>query len=497
LGRSNVEKQIAGTLVQMNILEDSVLPPDGLCRSMYDEAKKNVNYGVGMMDQLTAFIDVLNDGSKFAYKPLMDHEGISISAITFHDKRMTPPVGTSYAVLTGDVTFGIIPPSSGFEKSSYWTALTPDHKAHILTTTVLKHEDSRTFVHEIEFLLEMFPEIEFMAIVVILDGDSAKFLAVRTKLKLAVIILCLYHSSENFKKRFGAAGKSYRKGAQIAEDDIPVYYAKCVTCSRYREVGKAVLEDVELMQRVVCSDLSRTCEEDSDDITTTPTDTTTTDTTTTDTTTTDATPTDTTTTTTDATPTDATTTDATTTDATTADATTTDTTTTDATPTDTTTTDTTTTDTTTTDTTTTDATPTDATPTDATTTDGTPTTTNATPTYNTEAIIFLMLKASVCKKEWHELWSWLRSAPSIAQVKERLDLVVSVYPASATYCKFLWDNVSTWANCVSTGRLTFCYDSSSHQESIFASLKAPLQGKFVGLHRLPDHIRDVSTTCII
>ena len=48
--------------------------------------------------------------------------------------------------------------------------------------------------------------------VVIVDGDVAKINAFKTIFPETIIILCLYHSSENFKKRFGR----YKGGLNIS-----------------------------------------------------------------------------------------------------------------------------------------------------------------------------------------------------------------------------------------------------------------------------------------
>jgi hypothetical protein len=105
----------------------------------------------------------------------------------------------------------------------------------------------------------------------------------------------------------------------------------------------------------------------------------------------------------------------------------------------------------------------------------------------------VLLKASVAQMHWYIMWKWLRTAPTLAITRQRLDVVLSVYPSSHTYIAFLWNNVSTWATCVRTGKLTFNYAASSHQESSFATIKGGLNGKNIALQAAPDYICYVLT----
>ena len=136
-----------------------------------------------------------------------------LSAIVYHDQRMAPPPMMRISVLTSDVVFGITHESSGFTKWSFNTLLTPDHDAFVLTTMALTREDFRTFEWELQFLKETFSDLfDDGVFVVIVDGDIAKINAFKTIFPEAIIILCLYHSSENFKKRFGR----YKGGLKIS-----------------------------------------------------------------------------------------------------------------------------------------------------------------------------------------------------------------------------------------------------------------------------------------
>ena len=143
---------------------------------------------------------------------LMCEDQSKLSAIVYHDQRMAPPSMMRISVLTSDVVFGITNESSGFTKWSFNTLLTPDHDAFVLTIMALTREDFRTFEWELQFLKDTFSDLLDGVFVVIVDGDLAKINAFKAIFPDAIIILCLYHSSENFKKRFGR----YRGGLNIS-----------------------------------------------------------------------------------------------------------------------------------------------------------------------------------------------------------------------------------------------------------------------------------------
>jgi hypothetical protein len=106
------------------------------------------------------------------------------------------------------------------------------------------------------------------------DGDKAKFLAIRTILLKAIIVLCLYHSSINFKAKLGPL---IRKGSAVPStseaesdnesNDVQKYCA-CQKCKKFRRIPVShEIEDFNSCAlEFVCDVLAGvTCEMDEDD----------------------------------------------------------------------------------------------------------------------------------------------------------------------------------------------------------------------------------------
>ena len=141
------------------------------------------------------------------HKILFDEENDVIKAISFHDPKWLPEKSTKnqlqFNVGVSDVTFGITTPKSGISKWSFITLLTPGHEAFVVVASAITHEDTATFVNEMDLLLNLYPTLKYDNWVLIVDGDPAKFKAARIKFENVRIILCLYHATENVKKHFG------------------------------------------------------------------------------------------------------------------------------------------------------------------------------------------------------------------------------------------------------------------------------------------------------
>jgi hypothetical protein len=105
-----------------------------------------------------------------------------------------------FNVAVSDVTFGITSPKSGISKWSFITMPTPAHEAFVIVASAISHEDTETFMNEMDVLLDLHPSLKYDTWLLIVDGDPAKFKAARIKFEIVRIILCLYHATENVKK---------------------------------------------------------------------------------------------------------------------------------------------------------------------------------------------------------------------------------------------------------------------------------------------------------
>ena len=81
-------------------------------------------------------------------------------------------------------------------------------------------EDAHTFGHTFDLVLEVAPQLATDVFVLLLDGDRATWQAAKQKFQNVVIVLCLFHASENMKKRFGPICRSFRGVGQSSTDDI-------------------------------------------------------------------------------------------------------------------------------------------------------------------------------------------------------------------------------------------------------------------------------------
>lgn len=67
---------------------------------------------------------------------------------------------------------------------------------------------------------------------------------------------------------------------------------------------------------------------------------------------------------------------------------------------------------------------------------------------------------------WYAIWKYIRTAPTLATVRVRLDELLLKFPKSKTYVDFLWRNVATWATCAFTWELDYGFQASSMQEGM-------------------------------
>ena len=146
-------------------------------------------------------------GQSLPHRFLYDNEIDTIKAISYHDPQWLPKNTTKnqlqFNVAVSDVTFGISSPRSGISKWSFITLRTPGHEVFVVVASAITHEDTATFMNEMDVLLDLYPSLRYDNWVLIVDGDPAKFKAARIKFERVRIILCLYHATENIKKHFG------------------------------------------------------------------------------------------------------------------------------------------------------------------------------------------------------------------------------------------------------------------------------------------------------
>ena len=56
---------------------------------------------------------------------------------------------------------------------------------------------------------------------------------------------------------------------------------------------------------------------------------------------------------------------------------------------------------------------------------------------------------------WHEAWNAIRNAPTLADCRRQLTLLVKHNPSFKDYSQYLWRNVGMWAVCCFVWTLTF------------------------------------------
>lgn len=166
------------------------------------------------------------------HRVLYDEDRDLIKAISYHDPKWFPENATKnqlqFNVAVSDVTFGITSPKTGISKWSFIRLLTPGHEAFVVVASAITHEDTATFMNEMDVLLDLYPHLQYDNWVLIVDGDPAKFKAARLKFQKVRIILCLYHATENIKKHLGhlcLTSKADTSGDTPPAELSTVYYS--------------------------------------------------------------------------------------------------------------------------------------------------------------------------------------------------------------------------------------------------------------------------------
>jgi hypothetical protein len=180
-------------------------PPCGVMRSVIATSRSVAQRGENT-EQLEDIEILVDECQKLGVTIQINKNAAAfVSSINFHDPVIAPcEDDVNLDVLMADVTYGIVDPrATGFHKMSSISQVTASRKLDLLCASLIKHEDIATFVTQLEFLVSIYPELGSKKLVFFVDGDQAMWGAIRRVLPEAFIVLCLYHSSENMKSRFG------------------------------------------------------------------------------------------------------------------------------------------------------------------------------------------------------------------------------------------------------------------------------------------------------
>ena len=128
----------------------------------------------------------------------------------------------------------------------------------ILVSSGIVSEDALTFAHTFDLVLEVAPQLATDAFVLLLDGDRATWQAAKHKFRNVVIVLCLFHASENMRKRFGPLCRNCprKNNTQSSTDDNTtnaVQWIQCQSpeCNKWRRLK----DGTEYPCAFVCSDV--------------------------------------------------------------------------------------------------------------------------------------------------------------------------------------------------------------------------------------------------
>ena len=119
-------------------------------------------------------------------------------------------------------------------------------------------EDTATFAHTFDLVLEVVPQLATDVFVLLLDGDSATLQAAKHKFRNVVIVLCLFHASENMRKRFGPLCRNYQSGNRNSTNSSaeaqPTRWIQCQNsdCNKWRQLA----EGADYPTQFCCSDMT-------------------------------------------------------------------------------------------------------------------------------------------------------------------------------------------------------------------------------------------------
>ena len=131
----------------------------------------------------------------------------------------------------------------------------------ILVSSGIVNEDALTFAHTFDLVLEVAPQLAIDPFVLLLDGDRATWQAAKHKFRNVVIVLCLFHASENMKRRFGpicrnCPRKNNTQSSTADETTNVVRWIQCQSpeCNKWRKLK----EKTEYPSTFVCSEVDYT-----------------------------------------------------------------------------------------------------------------------------------------------------------------------------------------------------------------------------------------------
>ena len=113
------------------------------------------------------------------------------------------------------MTFGITSAKSGISKWSFITMLT----SVVVVASAITHEETTTFLSEMQVLLDLYPSPAYHNWVLIVDGDPAKFKAARMKFERERMYVSFHVSIKQQKMResiFDICAWHQRLGIEVA-----------------------------------------------------------------------------------------------------------------------------------------------------------------------------------------------------------------------------------------------------------------------------------------
>ena len=144
-------------------LDQLCAPPMSFTKNIILSAKKVTGFTVtNSSESLNEFLREIV-GQSLPRRILYDNENDTIKAISYHGPQWLPKNTTKnqlqFNVAVSDVTFGISSPRSGISKWSFITLLTPGHESFVVVDSAITHEDTATFMNEMDVLLDLYPSL--------------------------------------------------------------------------------------------------------------------------------------------------------------------------------------------------------------------------------------------------------------------------------------------------------------------------------------------------
>jgi hypothetical protein len=208
----NVRRQVRERLRERGYAD----VPASFVRSIFDKAKCEALDGVPIHESMQSLLDQVS-AKGLKHKKKRDDDN-KLTALHIHIPEIAPPEDQEYAVLVADVTHNIVDARSGFNKTSFITAISPKRSAYVVVTSLILKEDEATFMNELHFLLELDPSLKDREIVFLVDGDRGRIAAIRSLLPKARVFLCMWHKLENIKDHFGPVLRAQATPEQSVKD---------------------------------------------------------------------------------------------------------------------------------------------------------------------------------------------------------------------------------------------------------------------------------------